>query len=72
MYEFARGAVLFDPAWQNAETGMDSTQTHLAQMVGLLGGFPKAFLAKGKKASRYFNEDGKCFGPEMPSKLLRS
>lgn len=58
MYELARGAALFDPAWQNAETGMDHAQTHLAQMVGLLGEFPKAFIAQGERSSTYFNEDG--------------
>ncbi|KAJ7076498.1 kinase-like protein [Mycena belliarum] len=63
IYEFARGAVLFDPSWQNEETGMDYTQTHLSQMAGLLGDFPKSFLAKGEKTKVYFDESGHLLRP---------
>ncbi|KAH9917295.1 kinase-like protein [Fomitopsis serialis] len=63
MYEFARGAILFDPAWQNEETGMDHTQTHLSQMVGLLGPFPQSFVAKGVAAKQYFDESGHLLRP---------
>ncbi|KZT64847.1 kinase-like protein [Daedalea quercina L-15889] len=56
MYEFARGAVLFDPAWNNEETGMDFVETHLAQMVAVFGPFPQSFLVKGRKARDYFDE----------------
>lgn len=59
MYEFARGAQLFDPSWQNEETGMNPPQTHLAQIMGLLGDFPPSMLAKGSKTGRYFDEQGK-------------
>ncbi|KAJ7512691.1 kinase-like protein [Mycena galericulata] len=60
MCEFALGTQLFDPSWQNEETGMNPTQTHLAQMVGLMGtsSFPQSFLAKGKKTKEYFDESG--------------
>ncbi|KAI0073440.1 kinase-like protein [Panus rudis PR-1116 ss-1] len=63
MYEFARGAVLFDPTWQNKETGMDPTQTHLAQIVGLLGKFPTDLLKRAKKAQDYFDTDGNLRHP---------
>ncbi|KAJ7686685.1 kinase-like domain-containing protein [Mycena rosella] len=63
MYEFARGAVLFNPTWQNEQTGMDRTQTHLAQMSGLLGEFPDSFLAKGEKTKDYFDESGRLLRP---------
>ncbi|KAJ7666240.1 kinase-like protein [Mycena polygramma] len=63
MYEFARGAVLFDPSWQNKETGMDRTQTHLSQMVGLLGEFPEDLIAKGKKSRDYFDNSGHLIRP---------
>ncbi|KAI0073218.1 kinase-like protein [Panus rudis PR-1116 ss-1] len=63
MYEFARGAALFDPTWQNNETGMDTTQTHLAQIAGLLGEFPVEFLKQGKKTPDYFDTNGKLLCP---------
>ncbi|ESK96782.1 serine protein kinase sky1 [Moniliophthora roreri MCA 2997] len=58
MYEFARGAQLFDPVWNIERTGMDTSQTHLAQMVALLGAFPRRFLTSGKKTHEYFDEEG--------------
>jgi serine/threonine-protein kinase SRPK3 len=58
MYEFARGTMLFDPSWQNEQTRMDRTQTHLSQTAGLLGEFPKGFIAKGAKSKDYFNASG--------------
>ncbi|KAJ6581142.1 kinase-like protein [Mycena capillaripes] len=63
IYEFARGAVLFDPSWQNEQTGMDRTQTHLSQMVGLLGDFPLDFLAQGEWTKDYFDEHGRLLRP---------
>lgn len=57
--EFARGATLFDPQWKNKETGMSPTQTHLAQMVRIVGEFSSEFLKTGKKASRYFDDEGR-------------
>ncbi|OCH92620.1 kinase-like protein [Obba rivulosa] len=58
MYEFARGARLFDPGWNVDQTGMSRSQTHLAQTVGLLGEFPGSLIQKGKHAKRYFNDEG--------------
>ena len=58
MYEFARGAVLFDPTWKNEETGMDPVETHLAQMVAVFGPFPQSFLTTGRKARDYFDDMG--------------
>ncbi|KAF8867649.1 kinase-like protein [Gymnopilus junonius] len=58
IYEFARGSKLFDPAWKNEETGLDFPQTHLAQIVGVLGQFPRSLLERGERARNYFNEDG--------------
>ncbi|KAJ7159643.1 kinase-like domain-containing protein [Mycena filopes] len=78
MYEFARGAVLFDPLWQNEETGLIPTQTHLAQMAGLLGAgaFSPKFLATGERAKEYFRSDGTIlepagYGAELMDLLLR-
>ena len=49
MYESARGAVLFEPTWENDETGMDAVETHLAQMVAVFGPFPQSLLATGNR-----------------------
>ena len=38
---------------------MNPPQTHLAQIMGLLGDFPPSMLAKGSKTGRYFDEQGK-------------
>ncbi|EGN94656.1 hypothetical protein SERLA73DRAFT_77409 [Serpula lacrymans var. lacrymans S7.3] len=59
MYEFARGAKLFDPSWDCEVSGMNSAQTHLAQMVGLLGEIPSTLLEKGKRSELYFDAQGR-------------
>ncbi|KAL0954424.1 hypothetical protein HGRIS_003410 [Hohenbuehelia grisea] len=58
MYEFSRGAVLFDPFWQNEKSGMNAPQTHLAQIIGLAGEFPLHMITEGEFASRYFDAQG--------------
>jgi serine/threonine-protein kinase SRPK3 len=58
MYEFMQGVNLFDPYWQIKETEMSRYQTHLAQMVGLLGDFPQVLLDRAKNAREYFDEKG--------------
>lgn len=58
MYEFARGAKLFDPGWNVDQSGMSRSQTHLAQVVGLLGEFPQSLIQSGKYAKRYFSDEG--------------
>ncbi|KIY65401.1 kinase-like protein [Cylindrobasidium torrendii FP15055 ss-10] len=65
MHEFASGSALFDPTWDNEGSGLDHTQTHLAQIVGLLGDFPKAFRDQGTKSSKYFNTQGGLIKPGM-------
>ncbi|KAJ3496429.1 hypothetical protein NLJ89_g10488 [Agrocybe chaxingu] len=59
MYQFARGAQLFDPYWDTQRTGMSRSQTHIAQIVGLLGQFPRELVDKGENSSRYFDRDGR-------------
>ena len=58
MYEFARGAKLFDPQWNIEESGLTPYETHLAQMVGLLGEFPRTLLDSSPRAKQYFNAEG--------------
>lgn len=59
MYEFARGAKLFDPFWRNEESGLNPSETHLAQMTGLLGQFSSRLLAQGKQSDLYFDQNGR-------------
>lgn len=58
MYEFARGAKLFDPFWRNEESGLNPSETHLAQMTGLLGQFSSRLLAEGQQSDVYFDQNG--------------
>lgn len=58
IYEFSRGTKLFDPHWDNAQSGMGPEQTHLAQISGLCGEFPAALLSEGTRSRRYFDEQG--------------
>ena len=67
MYEFARGAVLFDPTWKNEETGMNTVETHLAQMVAVFGPFPQSFLATGRRVTDYFDETGTSSRTDHPA-----
>ncbi|KDR82232.1 hypothetical protein GALMADRAFT_135591 [Galerina marginata CBS 339.88] len=58
VYEFARGSKLFDPYWDNEKSGMNPTQTHLSQIVGLCGDFPPELLERGRKSKPYFDLQG--------------
>lgn len=60
IYEFVRGAALFDPYWNNATSGMDPKQTHIAQIVGLRGNFPRTLLDQGTLSAQYFDDRGSC------------
>ncbi|KAF8903653.1 kinase-like protein [Gymnopilus junonius] len=58
IYEFARGTKLFDPHWDNENSGMNPPQMHLSQIEGLCGAFPTDFLRRGKKSELYFDDQG--------------
>jgi len=58
-YELARGRQLFNPFFANEESGLNPPQTHVAQIVGLLGDFPRNLLDAGSKSPRYFSPDGR-------------
>ena len=60
IYEFVRGAALFDPYWNNATSGMHLKQTHIAQIVGLRGNFPRTLLDQGTLSAQYFDDRGSC------------
>ncbi|KAF8799940.1 kinase-like protein [Phlegmacium glaucopus] len=58
VYEFARGSKLFDPHWDNENSGMNPPQTHLSQIAGLCGDFPPEFLDRCTKSKLYFDGQG--------------
>ncbi|KAF8809197.1 kinase-like protein [Phlegmacium glaucopus] len=58
LYEFARGAPLFNPFWKNEESGMKPAEAHLAQITGLFGQFPFEFMRKGTESNWYFDDKG--------------
>ncbi len=58
MYEFARGALLFDPGRDTEISGMSPSETRLAQISGLLGQFPLNLVRKAADQARYFDRQG--------------
>ncbi|KIP03327.1 hypothetical protein PHLGIDRAFT_111026, partial [Phlebiopsis gigantea 11061_1 CR5-6] len=62
IYEFARGKTLFDPHKDLEKTGLSPEQTHISQMVALLGDFPNSLLHKGRNVHLYFDENSRLLG----------
>ncbi|PPQ66988.1 hypothetical protein CVT26_009947 [Gymnopilus dilepis] len=58
IYEFAKGTRLFDSSWRIEDIEMTPPQIHLAQMVGVLGEFPRSLLERGERAKNYFDDEG--------------
>jgi serine/threonine-protein kinase SRPK3 len=48
---------LFNPRKDNSET-FGKNDDHLAQMMELLGRFPKAFSLRGAKSRKYYTKEG--------------
>ncbi|KAK7691208.1 hypothetical protein QCA50_006311 [Cerrena zonata] len=71
LYEFVRGAILFDPNWNNEITGMNQAQTHLAQMVGLFGSFPHDLLQRSRRTAEFLDNQGNLLRPGSYSITLQ-
>ena len=56
-FEMLTGELLFNPRKDNSET-FGKNDDHLAQMMELLGRFPKKFSLRGAKSRKYFSKDG--------------
>jgi serine/threonine protein kinase len=56
-FEMLTGELLFNPRKDNSET-FGKNDDHLAQMMELLGRFPKKFSLRGVKSRKYFSKDG--------------
>jgi serine/threonine-protein kinase SRPK3 len=51
------GELLFNPRKDKNET-YGKNDDHIAQMMELLGKFPKKFSLRGKKSKKYFDKKG--------------
>lgn len=56
LFELVTGDFLFEP---RSGANFDKDDDHLAQMIELLGNFPKEFSLSTKAAKRYFDKEGK-------------
>ncbi|KAF9257928.1 kinase-like protein [Marasmius fiardii PR-910] len=58
LYELLTGESLFDPFFQTVELGLTTEESHLIQIMEMLGKLPADLLREGKYTKRWFNEDG--------------
>lgn len=64
VWDLFEGKHLFNCRLPNREA---SSSAHLARMVSLLGLPPADLIARGKRSSEYFDEDGRFFSrPDSP------
>lgn len=56
-FEMLTGELLFNPRKDNNDS-FGKNDDHLAQMMELLGRFPKKFTCRGLKNKKYFSKDG--------------
>ncbi|KAH8928707.1 kinase-like protein [Atractiella rhizophila] len=59
LFQMVTTRLIFDPFHQNEISGLNAPQTHMCQIISLLGNFPKDFVREGNKSERYFDADGK-------------
>lgn len=56
-FEMLTGELLFNPRKDNNDS-FGKNDDHLAQMMELLGRFPRKFTCRGTKARKYFSKEG--------------
>ena len=56
-FEMMTGDLLFNPR-KDKNDAYGKNDDHIAQMMELLGKFPKKFALRGKKAKKYFSSKG--------------
>lgn len=61
VYELLTGETLFDPFFQTVELGLTPEESHLIQMIEIMGAFPKDLLDRGTRSRKWFNEEGSSF-----------
>ncbi|KAJ7571936.1 kinase-like domain-containing protein [Mycena floridula] len=58
LYELLTGESLFDPFFQTVELGLAPEESHIIQIIEMLGDFPVELIASGKNSRRWFAQDG--------------
>lgn len=58
LFELLTGESLFDPAFQTDELDISEVESHLIQMIELLGDVPATLIHAGNSSRRWFTEDG--------------
>lgn len=53
------GDSLFDPIFQTDELDISPEESHIIQMIELLGDVPLSLIREGKSSGKWFTEDGK-------------
>jgi len=56
-FEMLTGELLFNPRKDQSEN-FGKNDDHLAQMMELLGRFPRKFTVRGAKSRKYFSKEG--------------
>jgi len=56
-FEMLTGELLFNPRRDNNDT-FGKNDDHLAQMMELLGRFPRKFTCRGAKSRKYYSKEG--------------
>lgn len=65
------GEPLFDPIFQTAELEISEEESHIIQMIELLGEMPKDLISRGNLSGKWFTEDGKISSRlTVPSSLI--
>ncbi|ESK83495.1 serine kinase [Moniliophthora roreri MCA 2997] len=58
LYELLTGESLFDPSFQTDDLGLTPEESHIIQMIEMVGEFPQDLLRSGKHSSCWFRDDG--------------
>ena len=58
LYELLTGDSLFDPSFQTMELGLAPEESHLIQIIEMVGELPLDLIKSGKHAKKWFNDDG--------------
>ncbi|KAF5392811.1 hypothetical protein D9757_000899 [Collybiopsis confluens] len=58
LYDLISGENLFDPFFQTADLGLTPEESHLIQIIELLGELPSDVVKSGRNGRKWFNDDG--------------
>ncbi|KAF8920309.1 kinase-like domain-containing protein [Mucidula mucida] len=58
IYLLLTGELLFDPGFQCADLGLTPDESHIIQMIEMLGDFPEDLVRRGTESKKWFHPDG--------------